>query len=78
MRQDVSGDEWFGFGSVTVLDDDVLLIPLQGHTRGHCGVAVRRADGGWLLHAGDSYFHQSKKLTPPNPHDAEEFAALSR
>ncbi|GAA4705100.1 MBL fold metallo-hydrolase [Nocardioides conyzicola] len=67
VRHDVPGDAWFGFGSVTALDDDVLLIPLQGHTRGHCGVAVRRPDGGWLLHAGDSYFHASEKLTPPAP-----------
>ena len=33
----------------------ILLVPLTGHTRGHAGVAVR-ADGGWLLHAGDAYF----------------------
>ena len=65
MRHDVPGDPWFGFGSVTALADDVLLVPLQGHTRGHCGVAVRRPDGTWLLHAGDSYFHASEKDTPP-------------
>ena len=67
VRHDVPGDTWFGFTSVTALGDDVLLIPLQGHTRGHCGVAVRRLDGGWLLHAGDAYFHASEKLTPPAP-----------
>lgn len=67
VRHSVPGDAWFGFGSVTALDDDVLLIPLQGHTRGHCGVAVRRTDGSWLLHAGDSYFHSSEKDTPPAP-----------
>ncbi len=66
VRHQVAGEEWFGFGSVTALGDDVLLIPLHGHTRGHCGVAVRRPDGGWLLHAGDSYFHASEKLTPPS------------
>jgi glyoxylase-like metal-dependent hydrolase (beta-lactamase superfamily II) len=65
LTHDVPGDAWFGFSSVTALDDDVVLIPLQGHTRGHCGVAVRRPDGGWLLHAGDAYFHASEKLTPP-------------
>ena len=64
---DVAGDDWFGFGAVTALGDDTLLIPLQGHTRGHCGVAVRRTDGGWLLHAGDAYFHTSEKQTPPAP-----------
>lgn len=67
VRHQVAGDDWFGFVSVTALGDDVLLVPLQGHTRGHCGVAVRRPDGGWLLHAGDSYFHASEKLTPPAP-----------
>ena len=51
------GDTWFGFGSVTAVSDDVLLVPLHGHTRGHTGVAVRRPDGRWLLHAGDAYFH---------------------
>lgn len=67
VRHEVGGDRWHGFGSVTALGDDVLLVPLHGHTRGHCGVAVRRADGGWLLHAGDSYFHTSEKQTPPTP-----------
>ena len=48
-----------------MLSDDVLLIPLRGHTRGHCGVAVRRPSGGWFLHAGDSYFSHGEKETPP-------------
>jgi glyoxylase-like metal-dependent hydrolase (beta-lactamase superfamily II) len=30
----------------------VLLVPLTGHTRGHCAVAVETEDG-WLLHYGD-------------------------
>ncbi len=65
-RHEVAGDEWLGFGAVTALADDVLLVPLRGHTRGHCGVAVRRPDGGWLLHAGDAYFNAGEKLTPPS------------
>jgi glyoxylase-like metal-dependent hydrolase (beta-lactamase superfamily II) len=48
--------------------DDILLIPLHGHSRGHAAVAVRlderlRAayDGAeWLLHAGDAYFHHGE------------------
>ena len=44
VRHEVAGDDWFGFEAVTALhpsaDDDVLLVPLHGHTRGHCGVAV--------------------------------------
>jgi len=59
---EVGGEGWFGFASVRALPgarDDVLLIPLIGHTRGHCGVAVRTASG-WLLHCGDAYFHHSE------------------
>ena len=48
-----------------MLSDDVLLVPLRGHTRGHCGVAVRRPSGGWFLHAGDAYFSHGEKETPP-------------
>jgi glyoxylase-like metal-dependent hydrolase (beta-lactamase superfamily II) len=56
------GESWFGFQGVRALDardPDVLVIPLQGHTPGHCGVAVRTAQG-WLLHAGDAYFHHAQ------------------
>lgn len=52
------GEEWFGFPAVHALEglpEEVLLVPLPGHTRGHCAVAVD-APGGWLLHAGDAYF----------------------
>lgn len=59
------GDDWFGFEGVTALHDEVVLIPLRGHTRGHVGVAVRRPEGGWLLHAGDAYFYNGEMATPP-------------
>jgi glyoxylase-like metal-dependent hydrolase (beta-lactamase superfamily II) len=59
------GDDWFGFEGVRGLDEDVLLVPLRGHTRGHSGVAVRRPEGGWLLHGGDSYFYKGEVETPP-------------
>ncbi|TQK68515.1 MBL fold metallo-hydrolase [Nocardioides sp. SLBN-35] len=59
------GDDWFGFASVTALADDVVIIPLHGHTRGHAGVAVRRDDGRWLLHAGDAFFHGGQLHDPP-------------
>ena len=64
---DVGGDSWFGFDSVRViegLDVEIALIPLPGHTRGHCAVAVRD-DEGWLLHCGDGYFHHGEMQTPP-------------
>ncbi|MEO8878352.1 MAG: hypothetical protein ABI461_22365, partial [Polyangiaceae bacterium] len=63
------GDAWFGFDSVrAIAGDDILLIPLHGHTRGHSAVAVRspHASGReWLLHAGDSYFHHDEIYATP-------------
>jgi glyoxylase-like metal-dependent hydrolase (beta-lactamase superfamily II) len=60
---DGAGERWFGFEAVkpaaTGAGDDLLLIPLIGHTRGHCGVALRTATG-WHLHCGDAYFHASE------------------
>jgi glyoxylase-like metal-dependent hydrolase (beta-lactamase superfamily II) len=51
------GDRWFGFESVrSVLGDDIVLVPLIGHTQGHTGVAVKQPGGRWLLHCGDAYF----------------------
>lgn len=62
------GDVWRGFEGVTALGDDVVLVPLAGHTRGHTAIGVRRADGHWLLHAGDAYFHRSEvRDGPPMP-----------
>lgn len=56
-----NGEKWFGFDGIRAiegLDDEVLIIPLAGHTRGHCAVAVK-TDTGWLVHAGDAYFHHA-------------------
>lgn len=67
-RYAAGGEPWFGFASVRDLDGlppEILLIPLAGHTLGHCGVAIR-SDDGWLLHAGDAYFFQGE-MDPNNP-----------
>ncbi|MBX3189789.1 MAG: MBL fold metallo-hydrolase [Labilithrix sp.] len=63
------GDTWFGFASVQAVADDVLMIPLFGHTRGHCAIAVRarspsRARAEWLLHCGDAYFFHEELFDP--------------
>ena len=58
------GQLWFGLNnvqSIQGLEDQILLVPLIGHTLGHCGVAVQ-GDEGWLLHCGDAYFSH-KELT---------------
>jgi glyoxylase-like metal-dependent hydrolase (beta-lactamase superfamily II) len=56
------GEAWHGFEAVRDLEGlppEILLLPLAGHTRGHSGVAVK-SGGGWLLHAGDAYFHEGE------------------
>ena len=59
------GEAWFGFTAVRAVGEDVLMVPLRGHTRGHCAVAVRRPAGGWFLHAGDAYFFREETARPP-------------
>jgi glyoxylase-like metal-dependent hydrolase (beta-lactamase superfamily II) len=49
---DLAGEKWFDFDAIPI-SSDIWLIPLLGHTSGHCGVAVRDGDG-WLLHCGDA------------------------
>jgi glyoxylase-like metal-dependent hydrolase (beta-lactamase superfamily II) len=58
-RYTAQGEPWQGFEAVRDLDGlppEILLVPLKGHTWGHAGVAVA-TEAGWLLHAGDAYFH---------------------
>ncbi|MFY9927983.1 MAG: hypothetical protein WAK82_08280, partial [Streptosporangiaceae bacterium] len=47
------------------LPEQILVVPLPGHTRGHCGVAVQ-GDAGWLLDAGDAYF-DARQVHQPVP-----------
>jgi glyoxylase-like metal-dependent hydrolase (beta-lactamase superfamily II) len=63
---DVDGERWLRFEAVRAIPGtEVLLIPMIGHTRGHCAVAVEE-DGGWLLHCGDAYFdHQEMDVASP-------------
>ena len=62
----VGGERWNGFEAVRALgegDDEILLVPLKGHTRGHTGVAAREGNG-WRLHGGDAYFFHTEVQTP--------------
>jgi glyoxylase-like metal-dependent hydrolase (beta-lactamase superfamily II) len=76
VQHEVEGEEWLGFDSVRILpgsDAEILLIPLTGHTFGHTGVAIKRAND-WLLHCGDAYFHHREVHTPPHtPRALEAF-----
>ncbi|MDB6052007.1 MAG: Beta-lactamase [Pseudomonas sp.] len=60
------GEQWKGFSSVTPvqgLDQEILMVPLPGHTSGHAGIAVC-SQGHWKLHAGDAYFHHGEIHRP--------------
>ena len=57
-HENISRESWFGMDCIRELPGlppAILLVPLPGHTRGHCGVAVETEDG-WLLHCGDAYY----------------------
>ena len=81
VEHDTGGEQWHGFDSVRILpgsDAEILLIPLQGHTHGHTGVAVRNGER-WLLHCGDAYFHHGEVATPPHcPPALAAFAAFDQ
>lgn len=64
-----AADRWFGLEARPLdfgLDADVRLVPLFGHTLGHCGVAVG-VGGQWLLHAGDAYYLRPELFTDDHP-----------
>jgi glyoxylase-like metal-dependent hydrolase (beta-lactamase superfamily II) len=61
-------DTWFGFPAYKVSNiagNRILLIPLYGHSQGHCGVAVEVGEK-WLLHCGDAYVRDSQ-IDPDDP-----------
>ncbi len=49
-------ERWYDFDALAVLPGitpRILLVPLPGHTPGHCGVAIQ-TERGWLFHCGDA------------------------
>jgi len=68
VRHESGGDRWFGFESVRILpglDEEIALVPLAGHTRGHTAIAIS-SDDGWLMHCGDAFFDYRELRTPPS------------
>ena len=64
-----STERWFGLESRALRIGggvDVRLIPLFGHTRGHCGVAVGH-EGGRILYVGDAYYLRAELSTVDHP-----------
>lgn len=55
------GEAWKGVPAVRQLaglPPEILALPMPGHSRGHAAIAVDTGRG-WLVHAGDAYFHRS-------------------
>lgn len=49
---------WFGFEArkvATNTETEIFLIPLFGHTLGHCGVALKK-DNKWIFYIADAYY----------------------
>ena len=64
----LEGRTWLGLDCAPVLEGsevEVSLVPLVGHSPGHCGVAVRVMDR-WLLHCGDAYVREMQ-IDPDEP-----------
>jgi glyoxylase-like metal-dependent hydrolase (beta-lactamase superfamily II) len=46
--------EWLGLEAIRLpFSPEMYLVPLFGHTRGHCGVAIHDHNG-WLFHCADA------------------------
>ena len=64
-----SAERWFGTEARPLqlpVGIEAYLVPLFGHTLGHCGVAVRNDDR-WLLHVGDAYYLRVELATDDHP-----------
>lgn len=61
------GEAWFNLYQVQgfhLFQDEILLIPLLGHSKGHCGIAIKQKEG-WLFFCGDAYYSHLQ-LDPKN------------
>lgn len=60
-----AGEPWFGFERARPLEGlppEIALVPLIGHTFGHCGIAIDRGDK-WVFLTGDAYFFHEEMRT---------------
>lgn len=78
----LGSDSWFGFDcvkSLVGLPDDILMVPLMGHSAGHCAIAVNSEEG-WLMHCGDAYFHYEEMNVnnPSCPPGLQAFQTLTQ
>jgi len=72
----INDAEFFGLPARRLplgFSQDILLVPLFGHTKGHCGVAIPQGDR-WFLHVGDAYYLKAE-LTDLN-HTVDQLAEM--
>ena len=49
-----AGQQGFDFPAVRLqTESEIWMVPLPGHSAGHCGIAIR-TENGWLFHVGDA------------------------
>ncbi|HTH29944.1 MAG TPA: MBL fold metallo-hydrolase [Lacibacter sp.] len=64
-----SGVDWFGFEARRItagFETAIFLIPLFGHTLGHCGIALKKDDK-WLFYVGDAYYLRTELTNEQHP-----------
>lgn len=73
---------WFGLEARSLPISskvDIMLVPLPGHTLGHCGVAIRqrRFPWNWILHVGDAYYdHDELHAACPEENPLSHYSAI--
>lgn len=49
-----TGEKWYDFDAIRLpFEPEMWLLPLFGHTSGHCGVAIKDGNS-WLFHVADA------------------------
>lgn len=70
-----SPESWYGLQAREVkigFESKIFLIPIFGHTMGHCGVAIQQRNK-WLFFIGDAYYYRMETETEGRP--VSQFAA---
>jgi glyoxylase-like metal-dependent hydrolase (beta-lactamase superfamily II) len=78
VRYGAGGDSWHGLQGAREIEGlpGLALVPLRGHSPGHCGVIVR-TESGWLLHAADTYFDH-REIDAASPRSTPGLAAFQK
>lgn len=65
----MSDEQWFGLEArkvITPLKTRIYLVPLFGHTLGHCGIAFEWEDK-WIFYIGDAYYLRAEMENKQHP-----------